>query len=67
MAYNNKHFLVMRHVQDFTDLIFLLQCLSKAADRNEGVLLIRSTSSLAMFPIYQVIAGNGFAKYFTAA
>ena len=49
MPYNNKHFFIMLHVQVFLDPIFLLQCLSQAADSNKGVLFIESTSSLATF------------------
>ena len=49
MPYNNKHFFIVLHVQVFLDLIFLLLCLSRAADSNKGVLFIESTSSLAMF------------------
>lgn len=49
VPYNNKHFFIMLHVQVFLDLIFLLQCLSRAADSNKGVLFMESTSSLAMF------------------
>lgn len=57
----------MLQVQIFTDLIFLLQRLSKAADSNKGVLVIESTSSFAMFSVYQLIAGSSLAKCFTAA